>query len=154
MLLYGALPLSLAACASTAAPAPMGSVPHSVSDAATPTVVATGAPVGTATAACTTGECEVRVTPPETISFKPGLELTKVQVTGISDGQVTLLTTSTYSGGEADVYAGGAQCSTNSDNEVTTNVLSAGCTATNNRLKMIVVSVDGDSAVLKLAPLS
>jgi hypothetical protein len=39
-------------------------------------------------------------------------------------------------------------------NAVTTNDMEVGCTITNNRLSMSVVSIDGDSAVLRLDPVS
>jgi hypothetical protein len=94
------------------------------------------------------------VSPPETISFKPGLDLTKLRVTSIKSGVVTLVTTSTYNGGDAGVYSNANVCSSNGTNAVTTNDMEVGCTITNNGLSMSVVSVDGDSAVLRLDPTS
>ena len=149
--LYGAASLALAACASGATQTPSTPSPaHST--VSRPTAPST--PLSTDTTACATGRCEVRVSLPETIPLKPGLELTTLRVASIKGGVVTIVTTSTYNGGDANVYSGASTCSSNGTNETTTNDMAVGCTITNNLLSMSVVSVDGDSAVLRLEPVS
>lgn len=146
--------LVLAGCSSAAPAAPRHGTTTPARTTPATTQAPTPPPVSTDTAACVTGRCEVRVSAPTTISFKPGLQLTDLRVTSIRNGTVTIVTTSTYSGGEANVYAGGGSCSSNGDNATTTNAMEAGCVITNNRLSMTVLSVAGDSAVLRLAPVS
>jgi hypothetical protein len=96
----------------------------------------------------------VRVSAPATISFKPGLQLTKLRVVSIRNDVVTVETTSTYSGGSADVYSAANVCSSSGTNETTDNEMGVGCVITNNLLSMDVLSVDGGSAVLRLTPVS
>ncbi|HWG24943.1 hypothetical protein [Actinospica sp.] len=141
--LCGAVPLVLAGCGSGTA-----------TTVAPGTTSRPSTPISTDTAACAAGRCEVRVSPPETISFKPGLDLTNLRVTSIKSGVVTLVTTSTYNGGDAGVSSNANVCSSNGTNAITTNDMEVGCTITNNGLSMRVVSVDGESAVLRLEPTS
>jgi hypothetical protein len=158
IVLYGAVSLAAAACASGVArtpAAPAAARSTTIGSTATSTSAKpAGTPVSTDTAACATGRCEVRVSAPETIPLKPGLELTMLHVTSIKGGVVTIVTTSTFDGGNAGVNSSANVCSSNGTNATTTNDMEVGCTITNNELSMSVASVDGDSAVLRLVPVS
>jgi hypothetical protein len=163
IVLYGAVSLAAAACASGVARTPATpAAAHSTTIGST-TIGGTaisasakpvGTPVSTDTAACATGRCEVRVSAPETIPLTPALELTMLRVTSIKGGVVTIVTTSTFNGGNAGVDSSANVCSSNGTNATTTNDMEVGCTITNNELSMSVTSVDGDSAVLRLVPVS
>lgn len=166
--LCGAATLAVAACGSSAAgppstlpisrgtpsaaPVTSSALPNASPSAAPTTPSAS--PVSTDTAACAAGRCEVRVSPPETITLEPALELTMLRVVSIKNGVVTIVTTSTFNGGDAGVSSNANVCSSNGTNATTTNDMEVGCTITNNELSMSVVSVDGDSAVLHLEPVS
>ena len=151
--LCGAVTLAVAACGSGAA-RPPSTLPISRGTPSASPVSPSASPVSTDTAACASGRCEVRVSAPETIALEPALELTMLRVVSIKKGVVTIVTTSTFNGGDAGVSSDANVCSSNGTNAITTNDMEVGCTITNNELSMNVVSVDGESAVLRLEPVS
>lgn len=125
----------------------------SVSPSAPPTHVPT---VSTDVSACTTGHCEVRVSASTKITFKPGLDIDTLRVVAVDAGSgiVTIDTTSSSNSNGGGAYGSGGTCSTSGTNGDVTDKMSVDCAVTNNSLSMSIVSIDGSSAVLKLAPAS
>ena len=146
----GAAVLALAGCSSS----PASSVAGSNRSASAPTTKPTPTPtlsVGTDLAACGTGSCVVRVSAASRITFKePELGLGALRVVSVKGGVATIETTSTTNGGGGTIYSGGDVCDFDSDNGDTTDHMGAGCHLTNNGLSLSVLSVDGDTALLRL----
>jgi hypothetical protein len=155
VILVGATLLMVAGCSSTTSTAAPRLSSHTSTASRTATSpTASVSPVSTDLAACETGRCEVRVSAPAIISFKPGLQLTDLRVVSIKNGVVTIATTSTYSGGSGVASGNAITCSFSGTNETMDNEVGVGCVITNNLLSMTVLSIDGGSAVLRLTPAS
>lgn len=90
------------------------------------------------------------------ITFKPGLDIDTLRVVAVDAGSgiVTIDTTSSSNSNGGGAYGSGGTCSTSGTNGNVTNKMSIDCAVTNNSLSMSIVSIDGSSAVLKLAPVS
>lgn len=110
---------------------------------------------GTNLQACSSGYCEVQVRAQDKIPLKPGLGINSLQVESILEGTITFL--STFRNSISGSCSGAERCS--SESSVGSGRMgtgrhqaSAGATLTLNQLRIDVVAVTGEFAIIRLAP--
>ncbi|MEC3980761.1 hypothetical protein [Amycolatopsis sp. H20-H5] len=145
--------MALAGCTGTpvqGSAAPQGSAASRPSTAEPSKTSAPQAADGTDLSACSDGTCQVRVTVSAKITLPASTRVESLTVTAIADGHVTL------TGHDIGNRHGGAsigECSLSSNNNDLTMVVGVSGSCRPNNLRVDVVSVDGDSAVLSIAPI-
>ncbi|MEQ4723813.1 hypothetical protein [Nonomuraea sp. B19D2] len=105
---------------------------------------------GTDLAACADGRCEVRVSPGADITVPRRLGIASVRVQSVDFDTVTVV--GRYLGDSQRGFCTGTSCNSSSSGSRFKVVLGADSTATQNGLSITAVAVDGESAVLQLAP--